>query len=655
MRRASSTKIRYDDDMNIASELDPTIEARMEAIAHRVRSGFSTRATILPDQARLDVERKSAANLIQQLKSHAAIELGRTLGEGGMGVVHVARQVALGREVAVKTLKEDARSEAATLKLLQEAWLTGALEHPNVVPIHDISLDENGHPRIVLKKIAGANWSQLMHDDETIRKRFVVQDPFEWNLRILMQVCNAIHFAHARGILHRDLKPDNIMIGEFGEVYVLDWGIAVSLVNDGTGRLPLAQHATEIAGTPAYMAPEMLGGKEGLLTQRTDVYLLGALLFEIIAGRPPHEGTTMMEMFHEIMRSRPRLPESTPDDLARIVLRAMDPDPDARFETAAQLRLALSGFLDHRGSLKLVSEAEHRLAEMDKAKASNATGPDEKRLRLYHLFGECRFGFLEALEIWRENARARAGLRRAISVMIEFELEENDPKAAALLMAEMEDAPSDLAHRVSEAKKFWEAEERRRTELARDYDPSIGLRTRRLIGILFGAMWSLLPFAAYFWEERHGGNYQRAIVSSIVLTALSIALAFWARDSLSRTAINRRLIGAIGVGLGAQIGIFGAMSVIGIDYELGRPIMCGVHALIALLIASTIEALLWPSAILFTMGFAISVFYPRIAYLIEATVNLFLIANIGVIWTNLRGRVRGSSDEGGSDVRYGDS
>src|SRR5678815_4585974 len=105
------------------------------------------------------------------------------------------------------------------------------------------------------------------------------------------RVLNAVRFAHSRGILHRDLKPANVMIGEFGEVYLVDWGIAVSLRDDGSGRLPLAANATEPAGTPVYMAPEMLG-RDGLppLSERTDIYLAGAVLFEIVAGRPPHEG-----------------------------------------------------------------------------------------------------------------------------------------------------------------------------------------------------------------------------------------------------------------------------------------------------------------------------------------------------------------------------
>jgi hypothetical protein len=155
-----------------------------------------------------------------------------TIGQGGMGVVRLAEQVALGRRVAVKTLRPDRKSDQAAIDLLREAWVTGAVDHPNVVPVHDIGLDEDGSPVIVLKRIDGHSWAELMHDADRVRERFRVDDLLTWNLEILIQVLFALRFAHSRGIVHRDLKPDNVMIGDFGEVYLLDWGIALSLRDD---------------------------------------------------------------------------------------------------------------------------------------------------------------------------------------------------------------------------------------------------------------------------------------------------------------------------------------------------------------------------------------------------------------------------------------
>ena len=220
------------------------------------------------------------------------IDLHHTLGEGGMGIVHLATQATLGRHVAVKTLRAGVTGPDAPLRILREAWVTGTLEHPNVVPVHDVGIDASGAPVILMKRIEGLAWSELIHAPEEIARRFAAADALEWNLRTLVSVCNAVHFAHSRGILHRDLKPDNVMIGEFGEVYVVDWGIAVSLVPDPSGRLPSVMQAKDIAGTPQYMAPEMLLGDPSMLTDahRRRRTCWAPSCSEALAGDPPHRG-----------------------------------------------------------------------------------------------------------------------------------------------------------------------------------------------------------------------------------------------------------------------------------------------------------------------------------------------------------------------------
>jgi len=298
-------------------------------------------STVVPALSSPDSAGRRAMALLERLAAagpEARLEPGETLGEGGMGVVRSAQQVALGRKVAVKTLKPGRRDDAAALELLREAWVTGTLEHPNIVPIYDIGLDEDGSPVIVLKRIEGRSWTALMHDADAVLAQLGATDLLEWNLEILLQVLNALRFAHSRGILHRDLKPDNVMIGEFGEVYLLDWGIAISLRDDGSGRLPLASSATEMAGTPCYMAPEMLGGEDGgALSEQTDVYLAGAVLCEILSGDPPHLGETAIEVVTSVARSQPALPADAPADLADLCRRAMAPTPADRFDNVEAL------------------------------------------------------------------------------------------------------------------------------------------------------------------------------------------------------------------------------------------------------------------------------------------------------------------------------
>ena len=183
-------------------------------------------STITPAQHTPDPEMAAAIELLRQmgpeLGADKALDIEGTLGEGGMGVVRLATQRSVGRKVALKTLRDGIDSKTAAAKLLYEGWTTGALEHPNVVPVYDVGTSKNGTPFIVLKRIEGEHWGQIMTNAAAVEERFGVTNLVEWNLRTLMQVCNAVHFAHRRGIVHRDLKPENVMIGQFGEVYVVD-------------------------------------------------------------------------------------------------------------------------------------------------------------------------------------------------------------------------------------------------------------------------------------------------------------------------------------------------------------------------------------------------------------------------------------------------
>jgi serine/threonine-protein kinase len=343
-------------------ELARTIDAQLELLGVDAASvARHPGATIVPPELARTTATGRALELIEQLRkvgrsTASPLELHSTLGEGGMGVVWRATQTALAREVAVKSLKEGHAREPQMLKLLREAWVTGALEHPNIVPVHDIAVDEHGRPLIVLKKIGGRAWHELITDDSAVRERFGT-DLDAWNLSIFLAVCNAVRYAHAQSIVHRDLKPENVMIGEFGEVYLLDWGIAVSMEDDLGGRFPLARDAETLAGTPAYMAPEMLGGGGTQLTPRTDVYLLGAILHEIAVGQPPHVGESLMEIVRSVARSEPELPPSVAPELGDIIRRAMSREPDDRHQSVDELAEDVRSFLSHEGSRALAADA----------------------------------------------------------------------------------------------------------------------------------------------------------------------------------------------------------------------------------------------------------------------------------------------------------
>jgi serine/threonine-protein kinase len=235
------------------------------------------------------------------------------IARGGVGVVLKGRDADLGREVAIKTLRAEYASRPAMVRrLVEEAQIGGQLQHPGVLPVYEMGLDANLRPYFTMKLVRGRTLAALLHayDDDLAR---TAQERHRL-LSIFDQVCQTVAYAHARGVIHRDLKPANVMVGAFGEVQVVDWGLAKVLsraaasdvpaageLQPGTGEgevatvrngEPGAQSvAGSVLGTPAYMAPEQARGEVEKQDERCDVFALGAILYEILTLRPPYIGT----------------------------------------------------------------------------------------------------------------------------------------------------------------------------------------------------------------------------------------------------------------------------------------------------------------------------------------------------------------------------
>ncbi|HEY4239722.1 MAG TPA: serine/threonine-protein kinase [Kofleriaceae bacterium] len=498
--------------------------------------GHDAGMTIMPPDPEGGTDGGRALALLSQIAERDAgggveLRIGETIGEGGMGVIHAAEQVALARPVAVKTLKAHRRE--AAIDLLREAWITGSLEHPNVVPVHHLGVDASGSPLIVLKRIAGVEWSQLAIDAAEVARRTGAQDLLAWNLGILLQVLNAVRFAHSRGIVHRDLKPSNVMIGDFGEVYLLDWGIAVSMHDDGSGRLPLARDAQGPAGTPAYMAPEMLGIDETPINERTDVYLAGAVMFELISGRPPHRGIDAATVVAHVIAEDPELPAGVPEELAAICTRALQRDPAARFPSADAMHAALSAYLEHRVSAQIAARAAQRLDDLARVLVS------AEREAIYRELAACRAGFQEALAAWRDNRQASDGLVRATVAVAEHELASGDPRAAVRLLGELEEPPRDLLARARAAVAVLGARQQRLEALGMDRDLHIGQRTRWFLIWGFGVGFTLTPLVAQWVPSLQPGTPVKLALFSGIVFVLILLAGIWARDSMRRTAVNR--------------------------------------------------------------------------------------------------------------------
>lgn len=270
--------------------------------------------------------------------SQPDLTLVRTLGEGGMGRVHLARQRSLDREVAVKGLKRGATSRVA-VALVREARTTGALEHPGVIPVHALGLDERGWPVLVMKRVDGAPWCDLLGDpSHALWSTRGDDEPLWSNLEILLRVCETVQFAHSRGVLHLDIKPENVMVGAFGEVYLVDWGIARRM-DEGEDA-----DVAGIVGTPAYMAPEMVIGSE--LSPRTDVYLLGATLHQVLTGRARHHGTDLQSvLLAAAVSDRVGYSADVPAPLADLCNRATARDPEGRPADAGAFRQEVLRFI----------------------------------------------------------------------------------------------------------------------------------------------------------------------------------------------------------------------------------------------------------------------------------------------------------------------
>ena len=336
------------------------------------------------------------------------LRLGEVLGQGGMGLVRRATQAALEREVAVKTVRPDRLTPDAQSEILREALIAGSLEHPNIIPIYGLQWSASGEPLIIMKKISGTRWSMMMHNPAA-RPRDAPSD-MSFNLEILLQVCHAVEFAHSRGIVHRDIKPDNVMVGAFGEVYLLDWGLAASLYDDGSGRIPLQESPEFVSGTPGYLAPEMVQSPGAKISPLTDVYLLGATLHKIVTGEVRHRGK-FYEAMQSALASTPYLyPSSVPAELADICNRAMHIDPMLRYPSVARFREAVRSYMSRQTSLELSREANELLEQLRVAVTETVPTPSN----VGELAGRCCFAFEHILRTCPESRTATQGLHEAL-------------------------------------------------------------------------------------------------------------------------------------------------------------------------------------------------------------------------------------------------
>jgi serine/threonine-protein kinase len=499
-------------------------------------------------------------------REDADLEARELLGEGGMGRVLLARQRSLQRDVAVKLLKQESATPRVIQALLQEALITGALEHPSIIPVHALGLDRAGMPLLVMKRIDGVCWRDVLQDPahpSWARLTGPSGDRLVASLEVLMTVCNAVHFAHSRGVVHRDIKPENVMLGSFGEVYLVDWGIALRVGSTG---------APSLVGTPGYMAPEMLDGRPERVSPLTDVYLLGATLHELLTGRFRHDAATLPQVMVLAHESAPfSYPPGVPEELAQLANQACSREPSLRPASAEVFRHRLAGWLRHRGAAELARETSRRAQALDELALHAAENDHAARRAFDRLASGCQVAFLESLRQWPGNPMAREGLRGCLRRMISVELARRNAEGARSLLDELHElkepaspgAPGEQEgedarleeelRRLQEALRAKAEEADRARAVLHDRDERISSRERAMF---LSAMGFLVLVVGVVLQVRGGIRnitLKGAFLVSIFALGFMGTIALVLRKKLVANEFNRNVMALVLVGMTAMM------------------------------------------------------------------------------------------------------
>lgn len=381
--------------------------ASMQRLGDSNASAFFEGGSTLIDLDGLSEERaRQAAEQHREELAHGhhVSERYKVVGEiarGGMGAVLEVQDSDLDRRVAMKVLLRDTRRAESDSgspldtgpvnRFIAEAQLTGWLEHPNIVPVHELGLDAEGRVYFTMKRVKGRSLRQIMDKLRQGHAATHAEFPLGKLLTILLKICDAIEFAHSKGIIHRDLKPENIMVGQFGEVLVMDWGLAKQIDKNQVANTPAADDTVRfklevalgaadedsqqtregtISGTPAYMSPEQANGNVAELGQRTDVFCLGAMLYEMLCLVPPYLAASITNALdqareHDLLHPRTKLDKVLKDEklkrafgqrgiergrrfpreLVSVAMRAMHKRRDQRYRTVADFKRDIENYL----------------------------------------------------------------------------------------------------------------------------------------------------------------------------------------------------------------------------------------------------------------------------------------------------------------------
>jgi eukaryotic-like serine/threonine-protein kinase len=416
-------------------------------------------------------------------------QLGEVLGRGGMGEVVAAVDQTLGREVALKRMRHTDATGDAARRFVREAQVQALLDHPAIVPVHELGEDADGNPYFTMKRLVGT----------TLYDALEAGRPVNTLLRPFVDVCFAIQLAHERGIVHRDLKPSNIMLGNYGDVYVIDWGVARVLGTRRTSQVvipvetlsPDATGAGIMLGTPGYMAPEQMKGEA--VSPAADVYSLGAILFEILAGESLHphgKGAFADTLARPTDSPARRAPDrQIAPELDELCTAALAEEPRDR-PTARHLAEKIQQYLDGDRDL----EQRRALAAKQLAIARSALSDPARR------------------------AEAGQAASRALA------LDPQSSEATALVTQLILEPPRDLPHELVESLE--------------ESERQLNRQRSRTAGIAFMSLFLFLPVFIFFQEVRSVPN-----LVLVYATSTFQAVLWWHNGSTGRTPLWLMMLG----------------------------------------------------------------------------------------------------------------
>jgi len=384
------------------------------------------------------------------LKTDNTFTLENMIGEGGFGEVWSGEQKSLGREIAIKRLKtelyQDFEKDTITVRFYEESFLreaiaTARLEHPNIVPCYDFAIDDQGRPLLAMKYVRGKPWQELIKADRPKE----LSEFLDTHIPILIDVAQAVAFAHSKGMMHRDLKPSQVMVGEFGEVLLMDWGLALVWDEDiapchgvedlGIQKLACRESSGNPAGTIAFMAPEQTPDHGNDLGPWTDIYLLGGVLYYLLSGYPPHPSPDSSAAFLHAKMGFVEEPEklvrdkSLPKDLVELCMKCMEAEIDERLPSAQDFIEGLENYL---------SEASKR--NESRKIIESVTNKSSTEISDYSHMGVSVTQIERASALWPDNPDVIPLRQKILAQYTKTALKNKDLRMARIQAEQMEDS-----------------------------------------------------------------------------------------------------------------------------------------------------------------------------------------------------------------------